>query len=169
LPFQALMLHGRTYEGGFGGPVDFALAQKIKKIVPEKIVLLNGGIIDPRQALDILTKYPEIDGLSIGRGTLGRPWIFDEIKSFSKTEAKLRGTSPKLSFCDARKIILEHSKLIYKDKPQAGAFEIRKHLAWYVRGFPGASEMRKKLVQTKSLEEIKKVLTEIKKGGGRQS
>jgi tRNA-dihydrouridine synthase len=83
------MVHGRTYEGGFGGPVDFALAQKIKKIVPKKIVLLNGGITTPQQACDILTKYPEIDGLGIGRETLGRPWLFDEIKDLLQNPSLL--------------------------------------------------------------------------------
>ena len=158
LNFSAIMVHGRTYEDGFGGSVNYTLAQKIKKIVPTKIVLLNGGITSPEQAQDILTKYPEIDGLGIGRGVLGKPWLFNEIRFLLKTEAKLRGTSPKLSFCDVRKIILYHAKLIYQNKPQSGAFEIRKHLAWYVRGFPGAAEMRKKLVQTKNLKEIREIL-----------
>jgi tRNA-dihydrouridine synthase B len=51
---------------------------------------------------------------------------------------------------------------MYKDKGELGVFEIRKHLAWYVKGFPNASEIRQKLVQTKNLEEIKKILKEVK-------
>lgn len=168
LPFQAIMLHGRTYEGGFGGTVDYALAQKIKKIVPKKIILLNGGITTPEQALDILKKYPLIDGLGIGRGVLGRPWLFQEIKKNPKNKTRPVKSIRQLvdgpasqEFNKVKKIILEHAKIIYKNKPQAGAFEIRKHLAWYVRGFPGAAEMRQKLVQTKSLQEIKKILKNI--------
>jgi tRNA-dihydrouridine synthase len=64
----------------------------------------------------------------------------------------------KYNFDKIKKIILEHAKLIYKNKPQSGAFEIRKQLAWYIRGFPGAAELRKKLVQTKNFQEIKKIL-----------
>ena len=175
LPFQAIMLHGRTYEGGFGGTVDYTLAQKIKKIVPEKIILLNGGITTPQQAREILKKYPLIDGLGIGRGVLGRPWLFEEIKSLTQCHSRENGNpeNPNNLFTGSRvkpgmtneydlkkvtKVILEHAKLIYKDKPQSGPLEIRKHLAWYVCGFPGASEMRKKLVQTKSLKEIKQIL-----------
>jgi nifR3 family TIM-barrel protein len=153
LPFQAIMLHGRTYEDGFNGPVDCALAQKIKKIVPEKIVLLNGGITTPEQTQEILIKYPLIDGLGIGRGILGKPFLFQQIRELLK-----RKRYANAEFKDIKKIILEHSKLIYKNKSRTGIFEIRKHLAWYVRGFPGAAEMRKKLVQTKSLEEIKQLL-----------
>lgn len=153
LPFSAIMLHGRTYEGGFGGPVNYALAQKIKKIVSEKIILLNGGITTPEQAQEILKKYSKIDGLGIGRGILGRPFLFQQIKDHIQ-KRKYRTQE----FNQVKKIILEHAKLIYKNKPQAGAFEIRKHLAWYIRGFPGAAEMRKKLVQTKNLKEIKQIL-----------
>lgn len=163
LPFTAIMFHGRTYEDGFGGPVNFTLAQKIKKIVPEKIVILNGGITTPKQAADILKKYPLIDGLGIGRGALGRPWLFNEIKNLLQNPSLLikkrcHEATERCNFEKTKKVILEHSDLIYKNKPQAGAFEIRKHLAWYVRGFPGASEMRKKLVQTTSLKEIKEIL-----------
>jgi len=184
LPFQAIMLHGRTYEGGFGGPVDFALAQKIKQSVPEKIVLLNGGITNPKQAREILDQYPLIDGLGIGRGVLGRPWLFEEIKNLLQNPSLLikercREATERYNFeknhpvksprsevvrplADefnrVKKVIMEHAKLIYKNKPRTGALEIRKHLAWYVRGFPGASEMRKKLVRTESLEEIKRIL-----------
>ena len=153
LPFQAVMVHGRTYEGKFSGEVDFALIQKIKKMIPDKIVLANGGITEPKQAKEILKKYPEIDGLGIGRGVLGRPWLFNEIK------AKF---TQKLSFKEIKKIIIEHHKLICKDKGKLGIFEIRKHLAWYVKGFTGASEIRHKLVQAKSLAEIKEILKEIK-------
>jgi nifR3 family TIM-barrel protein len=176
LPFQTVMLHGRTYEGGFGGTVDYALATKIKKIIPKKIILLNGGITTPEQASDILKKYPLIDGLGIGRGALGRPWLFEEIKKLlnchlerirshrrtEKSKDLIRLDSSTMlgmtNFKEVKKIILEHARLLYKNKPQAGAFEIRKHLAWYIRGFPGASEIRKQLVQTKSLKEIKKIL-----------
>lgn len=150
LPFQAIMVHGRTYEGKFSGEVDFALIQKIKKMLPDKIVLANGGITEPEQAKEILKKYPEIDGLGIGRGVLGRPWIFNEIH--------LDIECPSYNI---KKIIIEHYKLICKDKGKIGIFEIRKHLAWYVKGFAGAAEIRHELVQAQSLGEIKEILKKI--------
>ncbi|PJA88205.1 MAG: hypothetical protein CO140_00120, partial [Candidatus Moranbacteria bacterium CG_4_9_14_3_um_filter_40_7] len=147
-------------------------------------VLLNGGITDPKQAREILDQYPLIDGLGIGRGVLGRPWLFEEIKNLLQNPSLLikercREATERYNFeknhpvksprsevvrplADefnrVKKVIMEHAKLIYKNKPRTGALEIRKHLAWYVRGFPGASEMRKKLVRTESLEEIKRIL-----------
>lgn len=156
LPFQAVMVHGRTYEEGFAGPADFEIAEKIKKIIPDKIVLANGGIYTPQDAKDILNRYPLLDGFGIARGTLGKPFIFQEIKELLE-----KNKYKELDFSKIKKIILEHAKLIYKDKKETGMFEIRKHLAWYVKGFPGASEIRKKLVQVKSVKEIEKILKSI--------
>lgn len=174
LPYSAVMIHGRTYEGGFSGPVDFSVCEKIKKIAPEKIVLGNGGINTPEDAVKILEDYPLLDGLGIARGTWGRPFIFDEIKFSLSSSPFGRGCPPKFrrnlgrtgegatankyNFPKIKKIMLEHAKLIWKDKRELGMFEIRKHLCWYVKGFPGAAELRRKLVTAKSVAEIKKIL-----------
>jgi tRNA-dihydrouridine synthase B len=149
LPYCAVMLHGRTYEGGFSGPVDWKLIEQIKKIIPEKIVLGNGGINTPEEALEILQKYPTIDGLGLARGTWGKPYLFNQIKNKTK----------KYDFKKIKKIMLEHAHLIYTDKNKMGKFEIRKHLAWYIKGFPDASKLRQKLVCAENIEEIKQILT----------
>lgn len=150
LPFSAVMIHGRTYESGFSGPVDFAMAENLKKIISDKIVLANGGINTPEDAKKILEDYPALDGLGIARGTFGRPFIFQQIKDYLKT-----GKYKNYNF---KRIILEHSKLVWKEDGKLGMLEMRKHLAWYVRGLPNASELRQKLVQIKTLEEIKNIL-----------
>lgn len=160
LPWSAVMVHGRTYEGGFAGPVDFEIVSEIKKMVPEKIVLGNGGIMTPEDAVNILEKYPNLDGLGIARGAWGRPFIFEEIKNLLSRRGQkfLSPTGIEYAFEKIKKIMLEHAELIYRDKGDRGKFEMRKHLAWYVRDFPGAAELRKKLVTAESLEEIKKIL-----------
>lgn len=184
LNFSAVMIHGRTYEGGFSGPVDFSICEKVKKIIPEKIVLANGGISSASEAVKILANYPLLDGLGIARGAWGRPFIFDEIRKnvgvqfiepcnsrFDKSNPyenydfqKIHpvkyafGVPTSQEFNRVKKIMLRHAKLIYADKNEMGKLEIRKHLAWYVRGFPGAAELRRKLVTAESLEEIKKIL-----------
>ncbi len=170
LPFTAIMIHGRTYEGGFSGAVDWKIISQIKKIIPEKIVLGNGGILTPADAQEIFQKYPNIDGLGIARGAWGRPYIFDEIKSaissspLGRRWSVLRpdeGKCAEYNFPKIKKMMLEHAKLIWQDKKELGMFEIRKHLVWYIKGFPGASELRKKLVRAESVEEIKKILLDI--------
>lgn len=161
LPYCAVMIHGRTYEGGFSGPVDFSICEKVKKIIPEKIVLANGGINTPEEAVKILANYPLLDGLGIARGAWGRPFIFDEIKNLLSGVYPVKyafGVPASQEFNRVKKIMLRHAKLIYADKNEMGKLEIRKHLAWYVRGFPGAAELRRKLVTAESLEEIKKIL-----------
>lgn len=162
LPFTTVMIHGRTYEGGFSGTVNFEIIEQIKKIIPDKIVLANGGIHTAEDAKNILEKYPTIDGLGIARGAWGRPYIFNEIKtllSHNRRDAlQCVSTVDKYDFKKIKKIAIRHAQLLWKNKNQTGIFEIRKHLSWYFKGFPNASELRQKLVQAKSVEEIKNIL-----------
>ena len=157
LPFYAVMIHGRTYEGSFSGVVDFKIVEEIKKIIPQKIVLANGGITNPVQAAKILEDYPLLDGLGVARGVLGKPYLFSQIKEFLK-----KGKRTEYNFKKIKKIAIRHAELLYKNKKRFGMLEIRKHLVWYFKGFPGAAELRKKLVQVKSIGEIKKVLSSVK-------
>ncbi len=169
IPYSTIMIHGRTYEGGFSGPLDFKLVEKIKKMFPDKIVLANGGINSAEDGVKILKDHPPLDGLGIARGAWGRPWIFDEIKDLLKNNVGVQFIEPEnnngfdksnpYDFNRVKKIMLLHAKLIHKDKGQHGLFEIRKHMSWYVKGFPGASELRRKLVMAKSIEEIKEILS----------
>ena len=153
LPFSAVMVHGRTYEGSFSGKVDYEIVEKIKKIIPDKIVLANGGIFTPEDGARILKEHPAIDGLGIARGTWGKPFIFDQIKKLIS-----KGKYSEYDFKKIKKIMIKHAELIWKDKKDLGMFEIRKHLVWYVKGFSGAAELRRKLVEAKSVEEIKNIL-----------
>lgn len=153
LPFEAVMVHGRTYEGGFSAVPNFEIVAEIKKIIPDKIVLANGGINTPEDAKNILDKYPTIDGLGIARGAWGKPYLFAQIKEIATT-----GKYTEYNFAKIKKIALAHANLLWESKGKTGMLEIRKHLAWYFKGFPNASELRQKLVQSKSVEEIKNIL-----------
>ena len=153
LPFTAVMVHGRTYEGGFSAVPNFEIVEKIKKMLPDKIVLANGGINTPEDAKNILEKYPSIDGLGIARGSWGKPYLFAQIKEIMK-----KGKCSEYGFAKIRKIAIRHTKLLWKSKQAVGMFEIRKHLSWYFRGFPNASELRQKLVRAESVKEIQDIL-----------
>jgi len=157
LPYSAVMVHARTYEGGFSGPLDFEMVENIKRNIPDKIVLANGGINTPEDGFMILKNHPEIDGLGIARGAWGRPQIFEEIISYIETGEK----PEEYDLEKIKEIMIEHAELIWEDKQELGMFEIRKHLAWYIKGFPGAAKIREKLVLVDSVEEVKEILSGI--------
>lgn len=148
---SAIMVHGRTYEGGFSGEVDFKTIKKIKKMF-KGVVLGNGGINTPEDAGEILDKTG-VDGIGIARGANGKPWIFEQINDYLKN-GKYKEKTQKQVF----KIMLQHSKLAEKEGGRYGILEMRKHLCWYVKNMPNASSLRQKLIYVDSYDDIKKIL-----------
>jgi tRNA-dihydrouridine synthase B len=155
LPVSALMLHGRSYEGGFTAPIDFEMIKEVKKQF-NGIVLGNGNLNTPEDIKEMIDKTG-VDGVGLARGIYGKPWLFAQGKQLLK-----KGKYQEYSLSKIKKVAIEHSKLLYKYKGERGLFEIRKHLTWYFRGFPNASEFRKYLVKVESIDEIKQVLKKIK-------
>jgi len=165
LKIAALMIHGRTLSQGFSGPID-ADAIKDARRYFSGIILANGGIDKPVAAKRVLTAT-KADGLGIGRGALGRPWLFREIL---KTERHRRMRSGKILKKPRRtlkipagpreifKIALAQARLAAKLKGRAGILEMRKQLCWYAAGLPGARQLREKLVKVETLDDIKAIL-----------
>ncbi len=151
LNIAAIMIHGRSYEQGFIGKIDFSTIKKIKKIFP-KIVLGNGGINTPQDAKNLIEKT-NVDGIGIARGAQGKPWLFEQIKNYFQ-KGEFQEKTPKQIF----KIILQHAKLSEREKGKTGIIEMRKHLCWYVRNMPGAKTLRQKLIQVNTLQDIEKIL-----------
>jgi nifR3 family TIM-barrel protein len=154
LPVAAIMIHGRSYEQGFGGNVDLEAIKSARKAF-KGIVLGNGGIINPLIAKEMLVKT-KVDGIGLAQGVLGKPWLFKQIKDYLKT-----GNYSEFNFRQIKKTALEHAALNYKLKGRQGILEMRKHLAWYFKGFAGASLLRQKLIRVNSLEEIKITLSDL--------
>ncbi|MDD5032149.1 MAG: tRNA-dihydrouridine synthase [Patescibacteria group bacterium] len=161
LDIKAIMIHGRTFSQGFSGPVDCETIKKSRQYF-SGVILANGGVglnltpsPSPRQErgvkdyCDWLLEKSGADGIGIGQGALGRPWIFKNIKD--KNE-KIKNKE------EIFKVALKHAELVYKLKGKQGIAEMRKHLCWYVQGLSGAKKLREKLVKVESLEEIKEIL-----------
>ncbi len=146
LKIAALMIHGRTLKQGFNGAIDLSAIKEARQYF-SGVILANGGI-DSREEMKRALSETGADGVGIGRGALGRPWIFQEL-----TKPKFQ-ISPEQIF----KIAYRHSQLMFKQKGLPGILEMRKHLCWYVNGLPGAKRLREKMVKVESLEDIKKVL-----------
>jgi len=155
LPVKALMLHGRSYEQGFSREVDFEIIKETKRKF-KGIVLGNGGLNTPEDIKAMLDKT-KVDGVGLARGLYGKPWFFKQVGDYLQT-----GKYKSLTLNQIKKIALKHAKLLYKEKGQQGMFEIRKHLTWYFKSFPHASEWRKKLVLVESIKELEKILAKIK-------
>lgn len=150
LKISALMIHGRTLKQLFSGPIDFEIIKNSRNYF-SGVILANGGINTLNEAVKVMKKTG-VDGIGIGRGALGQPWVFNnkQQKISSKKRREL-----------ALKNISKHMSLVKKNKGESGFSEFRGHLAWYLKGFPGASSLRGKIMLSKSYEEIKKILKEF--------
>ncbi len=146
LPVAALMIHGRTLGQGFSGPVDGKIIKQARQYF-KGVIIANGGVVDAVSGQRLLIAS-QADGLGIGRGVLGRPWIFAELKN------------KKISNLKIKKIILQHAKLVQKNN---GNFqEFRKHLCWYSAGLPGIKKFRQAMVKINNLDDLKKILSTVK-------
>jgi tRNA-dihydrouridine synthase B len=149
LPWTTVMIHGRSLNQGFVGEINYEIIKKIKQLVPKKIVLANGGVVDALSAQKTLAKTGA-DGLGLGRATLGQPWLFKTIK---KSSAK----TPALA--ELKKIILRHAELFLKSN--SNLIPLRKHLLHYFKGQKNASQMRQKIIRVTNLVELKNALKTI--------
>ncbi|MBU1036968.1 tRNA-dihydrouridine synthase [Patescibacteria group bacterium] len=154
LPISAVMIHGRSYEQGFLGEINYKIIKDARKYF-KGIILANGGITTPEKAFKAL-KEAKADGLGLARGTYGRPWLFQQIKDYLQTK---KFTEP--SWPQKKKIILKQAELALKHQKQHGLIELRKHLLWYVKCLPYATDLRKELVKVKTIQDIKKILSKI--------
>ena len=150
-----ITVHGRTRSEFYSGKSDLEEIAKVKENV--KIpVIGNGDIIDEESAENMFKKT-NVDGIMIGRGAIGNPWIFERVKYYLKTENKL----PNMSLNEKRKIITEHFLLELQEKGEyTGIREFRKHLAYYSKGLGKASEFRNKINALESKEEVIECINE---------
>jgi tRNA-dihydrouridine synthase B len=147
LPVAAVMIHGRSMAQGHSGSVDFEIIKQARGLV-SGVLLANGGVVDLATAQELLQET-QADGLGIARGAMGKPWIFESIKE------QVESIKDK-EYIFA--LIIRHAKLANQLLGPQGIIELRKHLCWYIGGFAGASELRQKLVQVTTLEEIQEIL-----------
>lgn len=154
LPISAIMIHGRSYEGGFSGEIDFEMIKKVKEKF-NGIVLGNGKILKPEDAKKMLEKT-KVDGVGLARGLWKRPYLGRQIKRFLK-----KGDYKEWDLKKIKKLALEHAELMESLKGERGIREMRKFLLFYFKGFPKAKEARQKLVRVESLDDIESALKQI--------
>jgi tRNA-dihydrouridine synthase B len=155
---QALTIHGRTRSQMYKGSADWSMIRDIKRNPRIKIPIFGNGDIDSAEKAASWRMEYEVDGIMIGRASIGYPWIFREIKHFFKTGEHLPG--PTLS--ERIEVCRTHlDKSIEWKGLKTGIFEMRRHYSNYFKGIPDFKEYRMKLVTLDTIEDIHSVLEEI--------
>ena len=118
-------------------------------------VLSSGHAHTPEAAKETLD-YTKCDGVALARGTFGRPWVGKQIKDYLET-----GTYTEPTQAEILDIMVEHATLAanHSNRPFV---EMRKVLAWYIKGIPHAASYRRQLVRVQSIDDVKAVVAEIK-------
>jgi nifR3 family TIM-barrel protein len=158
---QALSIHGRTRSQMYKGQADWTMIRDIKRNPRIHIPIFGNGDVDSIEKAAAWRKEYEVDGIMIGRGSIGYPWIFREIKHFFKTGERLEGPTIQ-ERVDVCKVHLQKS-VEWKGE-RTGIFEMRRHYSNYFNGIPHFKEYRMKLVKLETLIDIEDVLNEIREG-----
>lgn len=152
----AITLHPRTRGQMFSGSADWGQIAALKAEFPDRVIVGNGDVRTEADASRMVSETG-CDAVMVGRAALGNPWIFQamrrELLSPAGHGAAPASAGPSPS---ARKaLILRHGEEMHRRNGEAGICEMRKHLAWYSRGYPGSSSFRAELVRVSTLEEYR--------------
>jgi len=143
----AIFVHGRTRAQGYIGDIDYASIRAIKEAL--KIPVIGSGNVFTPELADKMLKETLCDGILVARGALGNPWIFGRIDDYLKGKAGMRA----ISFAERRTALKKHLSYIEKHKglrARGRAGFMRKAALWYLKGFPGAAEVRSQISLVKS-------------------
>ncbi|WP_372774799.1 tRNA dihydrouridine synthase DusB [Mangrovibacterium sp.] len=155
----ALAIHGRTRSQLYSGEADWTLIGEVKNSPHIHIPIIgNGDINGPEKAAELL-KQTGVDGLMIGRGAIGRPWIFNEIKHYLKTGELL----PPPTVTEIVHHMQEQLRITadWKGNPLSAILMMRRHFARYFPGVPNFRTHRIKMLQATQVDELDKIMNEI--------
>lgn len=151
---KAITVHGRTRSEFYTGKADWDIIKRVKEEVSIPVIG-NGDIKTPEDAKKIL-EYTHCDGIMIGRGVLGNPWLIEQIQTYLEN-----GSIRKIKNEERMEIIFKHIDLEIKEKGEnVGIKEMRKHICYYLKGLPMASEVRNKINKLETEKEVKGTLKE---------
>ncbi len=150
---SAVAVHGRTVDQGFSGHADWDIIRQVKEALSIPVIG-NGDVDTPGKAGEMLSRCG-CDGVMIGRAAMGNPWIFSAALALFQNREQPASPSPGQVIDTA----LRHLLLLCRLKGESIAVrEMRRHAAWYLKGFPGAASVRRELNRASSFEEVQGIL-----------
>ena len=155
---SAITIHARTRAQGYSGKADWNIIAKVKQAVSIPVIG-NGDITSPLLAKKMLDET-KCDAIMIGRGVLGNPWLIKECVTYLETGRLL----PPVSFIQKVDMMKKHYQLLLQNKNEKAALlEIRSHIIWYLKGMPQSKEIKNQICQSKSSDEMFKIIDDYKK------
>ena len=153
---SAVTLHGRTRQQMYAPPVDRRMIAEVKKNIGIPLIA-NGDITDGLSAAQMIEET-NCDYLMVGRGALGRPWVFSQITAYLEHEIIL----PEPPVSERMRVMVKHIKRICEYKGErVGIREARKHAAWYIKGIKGAAAYRQQVGMLESVEQLEELAFKI--------
>ena len=150
-----IAVHGRTRSGRYKAPVDYDAIKEIKESISIPVIA-NGDITSPQKAKWVLD-YTKADGVMIGRGAVGKPWIFKQMRDYILEDKKIKVDSKLI-----KEVVLEHFRQMIEYYGEYGAVMFRKHLHTYSKvGYQGASEFRNLINREKDTHILYEIIEEF--------
>lgn len=153
-----ICIHGRTRSQGYSGKVDLDIIAEVKKAV--NIPVIGNGDVKTLDDYLKMKEYTGVDGVMIGRGVLGNPWLIKKIVTYNET-GKIIDDPDYFEIVD---MCLKHLDNLLKQKNEhLAVLEIRSHIAWYLKGMPKSKEIKEKIFLCDKINDIIKILNDYKK------
>ena len=152
---KAVAVHARTREQYYSGKADWDIIRQVKEAVT--IPVIGNGDVTSGESAIALQEQTGCDGVMIGRGAQGNPWIFSELLEYERTgRMPARPTNEEI-----KKMIARHAKLQIEYKGEyLGIREMRKHVSWYTTGLPNSAKLRGEINAVESFDELEELLEE---------
>lgn len=149
----AVAVHGRTREQYYTGKADWDIIRQVKEKV--NIPVIGNGDVTDGPSAERLMRRTGCDGVMVGRAAQGNPWIFHQITAYLENGVMEKKPSSK----EVREMILRHAAMQLACKGEyVGIREMRKHVSWYVTGYPHCTKIRQKINEAQSMEELSAIV-----------